>query len=62
MRDKQQSPECILTNVQAVLPDRVQSGACVRIAGDRIAGIREMEAIPGAKIAGGAVAVDFAGD
>ena len=62
MRDKQQSPGCILTNVQAVLPDRVQSGACVRIAGDRIAGIREMEAIPGAKIAGGAVAVDFAGD
>lgn len=60
---EQQTPaDCVLINLKAVLPDRVQDDASLCIIGDRIAWIGRNEAARCGEVAYGTTVVDFGGD
>ena len=62
MGEQQPSAKFVLTNLKAVLPDRVEDNAALSIMGERIAGIGRNEAVRVGELVGGATVVDFGGD
>ena len=62
MVEQQPSAKFVLTNLKAVLPDRVEDNAALSIMGERIAGIGRNEAVRCGELVGGATVVDFGGD
>ena len=62
MFEKQLPADCVLTNLKAVLPDRVEDDASLRIVGERIAGIGRNEAVRFGAVGGGTTLVDYNGD
>ena len=62
MVEQQLPVDCIVTNLKAVLPDRVQDDASLSIIGERIAGIGRNEAVQCGEVVGGTTVVDFGGD